>query len=77
MQDLKLKVKASTGGEAHRVIATGTRYADGRIEFPSVTEQVPPEILDKLHRYFQELGVREGTQSYKLGNTDYQVSFEH
>ena len=75
MQPLKIKVKASTDGEAYREIATGT-YENGTFNFPPPSEHVPEELMNQLHRHFKEFGATVGiTQNYTEGKTLYQASF--
>ena len=75
MRELRLEVKSSTDGEDYRTIAIGMRHSNGTTDFPSVSEQLPHEMLSALECYFQEFGFSTGTFKHKVGNIDYQVAF--
>jgi hypothetical protein len=75
MPSLQLRIQVSVNGEPYRGIAVGIRHADGRNEFPTISEPPLTELLDALNNHLEESHPSVGTWKHKIENTVYPVAF--
>ena len=74
MREIEFQVRASTRGEAYRIIATGIRPEGGGVLL-SPSEAVPSDLTEAFNRFLTEFPLSIGTWDHKIGDTNYKIDF--